>query len=251
MTTSGTFAPDAGALASLLDTGEGPVIVMDPCGALWETFWNTPHWSRLWQAWRLAPGQAQEGDVWNVLSALDQVSTAGAPAIAAALFPAGEFSELTREIMTCLLRFASETGHVSDLPALAGKLWADDLWEAIARWSRKYPFDPSLQAARAMLTRDGASDAAQAISSRMAIWHHPHVASTFAGAQGLNLSTLRQRSGQIIFLTPDFRCMESAELAAVYGFLVTALNAVGALHHVSFSFVEPVLIEEGGASEYV
>ena len=186
-----------------------------------------------------------------MLSALDQVSTAGAPAIAAALFPAGEFSELTREIMTCLLRFASETGHVSDLPALAGKLWADDLWEAIARWSRKYPFDPSLQAARAMLTRDGASDAAQAISSRMAIWHHPHVASTFAGAQGLNLSTLRQRSGQFIFLAPDFRCMERAELAAVYGFLVTALNAVGALHHVSFSFVEPVLIEEGGASEYV
>jgi hypothetical protein len=140
---SGTFAPDAGALASLLDAGEGPVIVLDPCGALWTEFWQTPRWSRLWQAWRLAPGQAQEGDVWDVLGALKTVNAAaGTAALAAALFPADGYSDLTRQLMVCLLTFAHETGHVSDLPALAGRLWADDPLAAIARWSRKYPFDP-------------------------------------------------------------------------------------------------------------
>lgn len=249
MTTSVTFAPDDGALASLLDEGTGPVIVLDPCGALWDTFWNTPRWSRLWQAWRLAPGQAQESDVWNVVEALKNVSAAaGISSLTAALFPADEYSDLTRELMACMLRFADVTGHVSDLPALAGQLWADGLWTAIARWSRKYPYDPSLQTARALLTREGASGASQAICSRMATYHHPHVAETFSGAPGLRLDTLRLRPGQIIFLTPDIRCTESAELAAVYTFLVTALRTLGALHNVNFSFVAPALTAEGDVS---
>lgn len=244
MTTSGNFSPDAGALASLLDAGEGPIVVLDPCGAHWEIFWNTPRWSRLWQAWRLAPGHMQEGDVWDVVGALKGVNAAaGTAVLAAALFPASEHSDLTRELMVCLLSFAEETGHISDLPVLAGKLWADDLWAAIAQWSRKYPFNPSLQKARALLTRDGASDAAQAIRDRMVTYHHPHVAETFACASGLSLSlsNLRLRPGQIIFLTPDIRCMESAELTGVYEFLVTALRGLGDLHGVKFTLIEPVV----------
>lgn len=246
MTTSGTFAPDAGALSSLLDAGTGPVLVLDPCGVLWETFWNTPRWSRLWQAWRLAPGQTQEGDVWNVISALGQVNqAAGTAALAAALFPEGRYAGLTRELMACLLTFADNTGHVSDLPALAGQLWADDPWAAIARWSRKHPSDPTLQTVRAMLTREDASEALLAIRHRMGTYHHPHVAESFTGAPGLNLSTLRQRPGQVIFLTPDIRCMESEDLTSVYGFLMSALQAMAALRHVTFSLVEPVMNAEG------
>lgn len=246
MITSGTFAPNAGALEKLLDAGEGPVIVLDPCGALWNTFFQTPRWSRLWQAWRLSPGQTQEGDVWNVISALKGVnSLAGTSALAVALFPANEHSDLTRELMTCLLQFTDETDHVLDLPALAGQLWADELWKAIARWSRKYPQNVQLQKARALLTRDGASDAAEAIRSRMVIYHHPHVAETFSGASGLNLNTFRQRTGQIIFLTPDIRSMESQELTDVYAFLLTSLQSIGALHHVTFSVIEPALVTQG------
>lgn len=247
MITSGTFAPNAGALETLLDAGEGPVIVLDPCGSLWNTFFQTPRWSRLWQAWRLCPGQTQEGDVWNVISALKGVSAlAGSSALAAALFPSNEYSDLTRELMSCMLQFTDETDHVRDLPALAGQLWADELWIAIARWSRKYPHSASLQMARALLTRDGASEAAEAIRRRMATYHHPHVAETFSGAPGLNLNTLRQRPGQIIFLTPDIRSMESQELTDVYGFLVTSLRSIGALHHIMFSMVEPALVAHGG-----
>lgn len=56
MTISVTLAPDAGALSSLLDAGRGPVLVLDPCGALWAAFWQSPGWKNLWQAWRLVPG---------------------------------------------------------------------------------------------------------------------------------------------------------------------------------------------------
>lgn len=246
MTTSETFAPDTGALASLLDAGEGPVIVLDPCGELWKAFWQTRRWSRLWQAWRLAPGQTQEGDVWNVMGSLRHVNrVAGTQALSAALFPAEKNSDLTRQLMACLLTFADETRHVSDLPSLAGPLWADDPWAAIARWSRKYPYDPALQTARGLLTREGASDAVLAIRNRMGSYHHPHVAETFAGAPGLSLSAISQRPGQVIFLTPDIHCMENTELTAVYGFLVAALQSMAALHCIKFAVVEPVLTAEG------
>lgn len=247
MITSGTFAPNAGALEKLLDAGEGPVIVLDPCGALWNTFFLTPRWSRLWQAWRLSPGQTQEGDVWNVINALKGVnSIAGSSALAAALFPADHYSDLTRELMSSMLQFTDETNHVCDLPALAGQLWwAEELWITIARWSRKYPNNSSLQTVRALLTRDGASDSIKAIRSRMATYHHPHVAETFSGASGLNLSTFRLRPGQIIFLTPDIRSMENEELTDVYAFLLTSLQSIGALHHVTFSMIEPALVAQG------
>ncbi|XXN66773.1 prepilin peptidase-dependent protein (plasmid) [Enterobacter ludwigii] len=250
MTTSGTFAPDAGALSSLLDAAAGPVLVLDPCGALWEAFWQAPRWKTRWQAWRLAPGQTQEGDVWDVLGALRHVhATDGSEAISAALFPADAHSDLTRSLMTCLLAFADDTGHFigrsSGLGALAGQLWAGDLWSTLARWSREYPYHPSLQTARALLTHDGAGESVKAISHRMAIFHHPHVAEAFTGAPGFSLSALRQRPGQVIFLTPDIRCMESEELTSVYGFLFNALQAMAALHHVAFSLAEPALTAEG------
>ena len=252
MITSGTFAPDAGALSSLLDAGAGPILVPDPCGSLWQTFWNTPRWSHLWQAWHLAPGQTQEGDVWDVLAALRHVNAAdGAAAVANALFPAETYSSLTRRLMACVIGFADDTGHfsadASGLGALAGQLWADDLWIALARWSRRFPYHPSLQAARALLTQDGAGEAAAAIRSRMAIYHHPHVAETFTGAPGFSLNTLHQRPGQIVFLTPDIRCMESDDLTSVYGFLIRALQALAALHCVTFSLAEPTVIAEGDA----
>jgi hypothetical protein len=79
----------------------------------------------------------------------------------------------------------------------------------------------------------------------MAIFHHPHVAETFTGAPGFSLSALRQRPGQVIFLTPDIRCMESEALTSVYGFLFNALQALAALHHVTFSLAEPTLTAEG------
>lgn len=252
MTTSGTFAPDTGALSSLLDAGNGPVLVLDPCGELWEAFWQAPVWKKLWQAWRLAPGQTQGGDVWDVLAAMGSVNAAdGSQCLAAQLFPADSHSDLTRRLMTCILAFADETGHFSGCPAglgaLAGQLWACDLWSTLARWSRQYPYHPSLQAARALLTLEGASESEAAIRRRMEIFHHPHVAETFTGAPGLSLSTLRQRPGQVIFLTPDIRCMESEDLTSVYCFLASGLQAMASLHHVTFSRVEPVLTPEGGA----
>ena len=252
MITSGTFAPDAGALSSLLDAGEGPVLVLDPCGALWEAFWQSPRWKNAWQAWRLAPGQTQEGDVWDVLGALRQVTAEdGCGALATALFPADGHSDLTRELMTCVLTFADDTGHFTGrsagLGGLAGQLWADDLWTAIARWSRLYEKHPALQTARALLTQDGAGESVRAVRDRMAIFHHPHVAESFTGGAGIDLRRLRQRPGQVIFLTPDIRCMESAELTGVYAFLLDALRAFGALHHVTFSLAEPLIIPEGYA----
>jgi len=251
MITSVTFAPDAGALSSLLEAGRGPVLVLDPCGALWAEFWQSPGWKNLWQAWRLAPGQTQEGDVWNVLGAMRHVSAAdGSAALAGALFPPGGHSDLTRRLMSCLLTFADDTGHFAGhsagLGALAGQLWAGDLWSNLARWTREYPHHPALQAARALLTQEGASRSAMAIRSRMEIFHHPHVAESFTGAAGFSPGTLRQRPGQVIFLTPDIRCMESEDLTSVYGFLTGALQAMAALHGVSFSLVEPVLAREGG-----
>lgn len=250
MTTSVTFAPDAGALSSLLDAGIGPVLVLDPCGALWNTFWNTPRWRQLWQAWRLAPGQTQEGDVWDVLAAMRNVrATDGSECLAAALFPENSHSDLTRRLMTCVMSFADDTGHfagrTAGFGALAGQLWAGDLWSSIACWSRQYPQHPALQNARALLTQEGASESVLDIRNRMAIFHHPHVTESFTGAAGFSHSTLRQRPGQVIFLTPDIRCMESNELTSVYGFLAGALQAMAALHHVTFSLVEPVLAREG------
>lgn len=254
MTTIESFAPDAGALFSLLDAGAGPVLVNDPCGALWDEFWQAPHCRNVWQSWRLAPGQTQEGDVWDALAALRHVHAAdGAAALAAALFPPATHTDLTRRLMTCVMTFASDTGHFngqsSGLGALAGQLWADDLWGAITRWSRQYPYHPALQSARALLTREGASESVLAISSRMTIFHHPHVAETFTGAPGFRLSTLRLRPAQVIFLTPDIRCMESDELTSVYGFLLHALQSMASLHNVKFSLAEPVRAEEGGAHE--
>lgn len=250
MTTNGTFAPDAGALSSLLNLGSGPVLVLDPCGVLWETFWQAPVWKKVWQAWRLAPGQTQEGDIWDVLGAMRDVRASdGSMAIAAALFPVGTHSDLTRRLMTCVIAFADDTGlfigRSAGLGSLAGQLCADDLWTAIARWSRQYPHHPALQSARALLTLDGAGESVLAIRHRMAIFHHPHVAETFTGAVGLSLSTFRQRPGQIIFLTPDIHCMESDELTSVYSFLVNALQEMAALHQVTFSVVGPILNAEG------
>lgn len=250
MTTSSTFAPDTGALYSLLDAGIGPVLVLDPCGALWEAFWQSPHWKNRWKTWRLAPGQTQEGDVWDVLSALRQVNPEdGATAVATALFPADRYSDLTRRLMACVMTFADDTGHftgrAAGLGALAGQLWAGGIWRCIARWSRQYPHHPALQTARALLTLEGASASVLDIRNRMEIFHHPHVAETFTGATGFTLSRLRQRPGQVIFLTPDIRCMESEALTSVYRFLASALQAMAALHHVTFSLVEPVLTAEG------
>lgn len=250
MTTSCTFAPDTGALFSLLESGNGPILVLDPCGAMWDAFWQAQRWKKLWQAWRLAPGQTQEGDIWDVLGALRHVrASEGSAALAAALFPEEEHSDLTRRLMSCVMAFADDTGHFSSRSAgfggLAGQLWADDLWIAIARWSRQYPHHPALQEARAQLTHEGAGESVVAIRHRMAIFHHPHVAETFTGAVGLKLSTLRQRPGQVIFLTPDIRCMESEELTSVYRFLVSALMAIASLHHVTFALVEPALATEG------
>lgn len=241
MTTSGTFAPDAGALSTLLDAAAAPILVLDPCGAMWEAFWQAPRWKTLWQAWRLAPGQTQEGDVWDVL--------------AAALFPRDAHSDLTRSLMSCVMAFADDTGHFtggsSGLGALAGQLWAGDLWTAIARWSRQYPYHPALQMARALLTREGAGESVMAIGNRMAIFHHPHVAETFTGAAGFSLSTLRRRPGQVIFLTPDIHCMENENLTSVYGFLFNALQAMAALHNLTFSLAESALTVKGGPRERV
>lgn len=252
MITSGTFAPDAGALSSLLDAGAGPVIVSDPCGTLWDIFRHTPRWTSVWQAWRLAPGQAQEGNVWDVLGALRQLpSDDGCRQLATALFPADAHSALTRDLMACVLMFADDTGHFTGrsagLGGLAGQLWADDLWTAIARWSRLYTQHPSLQLARTLLTQDGAGESVRAIRERMATFHHPHVAESFAGGAGMDLRSFRQRPAQVIFLTPDIRCMESKELTDVYAFLLDALRALGALHHVTFSLAEPAIISEGDA----
>lgn len=249
MKTSSTFASDADALTTFLDSGSGPIIVLDPCGVLWNQFHSTQRWSRLWQAWRLAPGQTQEGDAWDVLGALSHVSaTEGTAALAAAMFPTEAHTSLTRQLMACVLTFAVDSGHfsgrASGLAALAGQLWADELWTALARWSKKYPCHPALQSARALLTHEGASESAQAIRNGMAIYHHPHVAESFAGECGLNLSTFRLRPGQIIFLTPDIRCMENPALTEVYGFLFTALHALGALHHLNFAVIEPALTTE-------
>lgn len=252
MTTSGTFAPDAGALTSLLDAGDGPVLVLDPCGTLWEAFWQSPYWKKVWQSWRLAPGQMQGADVWDVLAAMRNVSAAdGSTALAAALFPVDRYSDLTRRLMTCVMAFADDTGHFvgrsAGLGALAGQLWAGDFWSTIARWSRQYPNHPSLQTARALLTLDGASGSVLAIRNRMEIFHHPYVAETFTGAAGLSLSSFSQRPGQVIFLTPDIHCMENENLTSVYGFLVSALQAMAKLHHLTFSLVEPVVTTEGDA----
>lgn len=249
MTTSCTFAPDADAFNAFLGTTEGPVIVLDPCGVLWEAFHSNPHLSRLWQAWRLAPGQTLEGDVWDVLAALKYVNQdAGASALAAAMFPMETHTDLTRKLMACILTFAADcdhfSGHSAGLSGLAGQLWADQLWKALARWSKKYPLNPALQAARALLTQEGANASALAIRNRMATYHHPHVAETFSAARGLNLSTLRTRPGQIIFLTPDIHCMESRELTDVYGFILTALHELGSQHFVNFSVIEPSITSE-------
>lgn len=248
MTTNDIFTPDDGPLFALSDAGGGPVLVLDPCGTRWKTFWTTSRWPPHWRAWRLAPGQTQEGDAWSVTGELDHVDrAAGAAAIAASLFPEARHA-LTRELMGCLLRFASETGHAGDFPSLAGQLWAGEPWDTIARWTRAYPDSPLLRTARSLLTEEGASEALLAIRYRMSIYHHPHVAETFAGEGQLQLSTLRQDPHQIIFLTPDIRCMESGELTSVYGFLVSALQSVAALHHVTLTLVEPPLNTEGDAS---
>lgn len=237
MTTSSTLT--AGGLPAALNDGRGPIIVLDPCGVQWRQFRDTSRGSPLWAAWHLAPGQAPAADTWDVLGALKSVNAvAGTTALAAALFPVHENSDLTRRLMAGVLAFADDTGHFSDLPALAAQLWADDLWTAMARWSRQYPHQPSLQSVRALLTQEGAGEAMRAIRIRMETWHHPHVAEAFAGGAGFSLSTLRQRPGQIIFLTPDIRCLESPALMGVYAFIITALREFGSLHNVAFTFVE-------------
>lgn len=241
MTTCSIFAPDANALACLLKTGGGPVLVPDPCGALWETFNEAEHGWPLWQAWRLAPGQTV-GDSWDVLAAVRQVNpAAGAAALAGALFPAGAHGALTRRLMTSLLMFAAETGHPADLPALAGQLWGADPWTVIARWCRQYPAHPALQAARALLTLSGAGDAMAAIRARMGLYYHPYVSAAFAAGGGFNLSTLAYCPAQIIFLTPDMRCMEDRDLTGVFAFLLTALCEFGALHGRPFTVLNPMV----------
>lgn len=141
MKTSSTFASDADALTTFLDSGIGPIIVLDPCGVLWNQFHSTQRWSRLWQAWRLAPGQTQEGDAWDVLGALSHVSaTEGTAALAAAMFPPEAHTSLTRQLMACVLTFAVDSGHLAvvllvslRLPGSCGQTNCGRRWRAGAK----------------------------------------------------------------------------------------------------------------------
>lgn len=246
MKKSSTFVSDSGALSAALDAARGPVVVLDPCGELWSQYWQKCHWDRMWAAWRFMPGDPSGPDSWDVLGELRDVdNAAGAAALAVALFPANQYTEATRQVMVSVLAFANDTRHFSGLPELAGQLWADDLWTAIARWSRQYMHHPALQAARTLLTQEGANEAEGAIRSRMATYHHPHVAQTFQSGAGFRLSTLAQQPCQVIFLTPSIRCMENPELTAVYALLLNSLRRLGALYSVEFALIEPTLNAEG------
>jgi len=247
MTMRNWFAPDGRDLYTALETGHGPVVVFDPCGELWTQFWLESRW-QLWRAWRLMPGQTDRHDGWDVLGELQSVNVAeGAAVLAAALFPLMPSDSLTQRLMRCVLTFADDCGLFSGLPDLASQLWADDLWTAMARWSRQFPYHSALQAARALLTQEGAGEAVLAIRLRMMTFPHPHVAPTFQGGAGFRLSRLRQQPGQILFLTPDIRCLENPELMAVYTFMTECLMQLSALHYQPFTLFQPAKPVEGDA----
>ncbi|WP_226020500.1 prepilin peptidase-dependent protein [Serratia symbiotica] len=249
MTMSSVFVPDSHALTAALDAADGPLLVLDPCGELWTQFWQASRW-RCWQAWRLMPGQTPEGDNWDVLRELQGVKAReGVAALSGALFPGEGPASLTHRLMVCILTFAEDTRCCADLPTLAGRLWADDLWAVIARWRRQYRVHPALQAAQTLLTQWGAGEAAQAIRERMAVYHHPHVAETFLAGYGFRLETLRARPGQILFLTPGIRCLEDPALMAVYAFITGALRALSVLHYQPFTLFQPTLTHQGAGHE--
>lgn len=242
------FSPDGSDLYATLEAGLGPVVVLDPCGELWTQFLLEDRW-RLWRVWRLMPGQAGDFDGWDVLGEIQGVNAAaGASVLAAALFPLTQNTELTRRLMSCVLAFANDTGHFMGLPALAGQLWADDLWPVIARWSRLFPYHPALQKARELLTLEGAGEAMMAIRHRMMTYHHPHVAETFQAGMGFCLSRLRLQPGQILFLTPSIRCLENVDLMAVYTFITESLLQLSALHYQPLTLFQPKFPFEGVAS---
>lgn len=248
MTMNSWVAPDDSDLRDALNGGRGPIVVFDPCGEFWTQFCQENRW-RPWRAWRLTPGLSGEFDCWDVLSELKGVnSAAGCAVLAAALFPEAHNTELTRKLMGYVLAFADDSRHFSGLPELAGQLWADDLWTAIARWSRIYPLHPALQSARALLTREGAGEAILAIRYRMMIYHHPNVAETFDSDVGFSLSQLRLQPGQILFLTPGISCLEDPDLMAVYAFITEALRELSALHHQPFTVFHPARPPEGDMS---
>ena len=225
------------ALSCMLDKRCEPVIVYDPCGILWETYWITRRWRHSWQAWRLAPGLTQEGDTWNVISALSGIDKeTGTKALARALFPEDKYESLPRDLMACIVRFAEDTGNIADLPALASQLWAEDPWITIARWSKMYPTNPALQRARTLLTGQGASNAVLTIRNCMGTYHHPLVAETFSDTPGFDLGSLKERPAQIVFLTPDEACLRDEDLAYAYTFMIRALMAMAELHRVKISF---------------
>lgn len=80
-----------------------------------------------------------------------------------------------------------------------------------------------------------------AIRARMGIYYHPYVSAAFAAGGGFNLSTLAHRPAQIVFLTPNMRCMEDRDLTGVFAFLLTALCEFGALQGVPFQVFNPTL----------
>ncbi|OWY74678.1 prepilin peptidase-dependent protein (plasmid) [Pantoea allii] len=231
-------------LAEALDAGRGPLLVPDPGGELWNQFWDEPRW-RPWLAWRLAPGVTQEGDSWDVLRELEGVrAEEGVSAVAGALFPDLPANSLTRSLMETLLGFAGNSKLCADLPSLAARIWADDVWGFISRETKRDSWNPALQAATALLSKPGADQSAHAIRDMMAVYHHPHVAETFEHGRGFRLSTLRTRPCQIVFLTPDVMTPEKPELMAVYAFLSGALMSLSALRFAPFTAFIPAAVEE-------
>lgn len=247
MTIHKCFSPDGRDLYTALDAGQGPLVVLDPCGELWTQFWLESRW-QLWKSWRLMPGQAERYDNWDVLAALQNVNLdEGASVLAAALFPLMTPESLTQRLMRSVLTFADDSGLFSGLPDLASQLWADDLWTVIARWSRQFQNNGALQAARALLTQEGAGEAVLAIRLRMMTFAHPHVSQTFQGGSGFRLNRLRQQPGQIVFLTPDIRCLENPELMGVYTFMTKCLLQMSAMHYQPFTLFRPAGASYGEA----
>jgi len=248
MTIHKCFSPDGRDLYTALDAGQGPLVVLDPCGELWTQFWLESRW-QLWKSWRLMPGQAERYDNWDVLAALQHVNVdEGASVLAAALFPLMTPESLTQRLMHSVLTFADDSGLFSGLPDLASQLWADDLWTVIARWSRQFQYNMALQGARALLTEEGAGEAVLAIRLRMMTFAHPHVAQTFQGGYGFRLNRLRPQPGQILFLPPDIRCLEHPELMSVYTFMTDCLLQLSARHHQPFTLFRPAVAAQGEAS---
>ncbi|MBU9819656.1 prepilin peptidase-dependent protein [Rahnella sp. BCC 1045] len=248
MMTKNWVAPDGRDLYATLEAGQGPVAVLDPCGELWAQFWLSNRGEE-WRAWRLMPGLDGIHDSWDILGELQDVNVSeGAAVVASGLFPLMPQAALTPSLMRCVLTFADDCGQFCGLPGLATALWAEDLWTFIARWSRQFPYNPSLKSARELLTHEGAGEAALAIRLRMMTFAHPHVTRTFQAGPGFNLRRLRRQPGQILFLTPDIRCLEDPELKALYTFMTQCLLQLSALHSQPFTLFQPVPVQTGEAS---